>query len=352
MVLPRNTFQVHQHSSASLSLQQHQEQQSSLCRNPIPPNATVAPSSSHHAVNATKRDTPPPTLDRRQLPSVVSVNNNNLPIIPTSALDLLKRQIQHDASRLALLLSLSTTTTTLPPLFLTLAKGITQVYGEAGSGKTQIGLSTCVSCVAASPNNIALHVSLGEGTSCAARLAQRLFQMATSRFDENAVMIDSLLQRIQTRALRNQEEIVNFVNQELPEMLASKLQIQLIVLDSIAGMFRTCNEEGYPQRARLLFDIASQLKRISHVYQIPILVMNQVSTNISNNTMVPALGVSWAACVNTSYRVERSERHTKENEKKESSVVFERKITLVHSSSYPETTIPFEIQASGVVAMI
>jgi RecA/RadA recombinase len=305
-------------------------------------------------VNATKRDTPPPTLDRRQSPSLVSVNNNNVPIIPTSALDLLKRHLQHDASRLALLLSLSTTATTsstLPPLFLTLAKGITQVYGEAGSGKTQIGLSTCVSCVAASPNNIALHVSLGEGTSCAARLAQRLFQMATSRFDENAVMIDSLLQRIQTRALRNQEEIVNFVNQELPEMLASKLQIQLIVLDSIAGMFRTCNEEGYPQRARLLFDIASQLKRISHVYQIPILVMNQVSTNISNNTMVPALGVSWAACVNTSYRVERSERHTKENEKKESSVVFERKITVVHSSSYPETTIPFEIQASGVVAM-
>jgi RecA/RadA recombinase len=296
-------------------------------------------------------------LDQRQSPSLVSANIS-IPIIPTSALDLLKCHLQHDASRLALLLSHSTTT--VPPLFLTLATGITQVYGEAGSGKTQIGLSTCVSCVAASPNNIALHVSLGEGegTSCAARLAQRLFQMVASRFHENAVMMDSLLllKRIQTRALRNQEELVNFVNRELPEMLASKLlQIQLIVLDSIAGMFRTCskNEEGYPQRARLLFDIASQLKRISHEYQIPILVMNQVSTNISNNTMVPALGVSWAACVNTSYRVERSERHTKENEKKESSVVFERKITLVHSSSYPETTIPFEIQASGVVvAMI
>jgi hypothetical protein len=48
-------------------------------------------------------------------------------------------------------------------------------------------------------------------------------------------------------------------------MLASKLQIQLIVLDSIARMIRTCNEEGYPQRARLLFDIASQLKRIIRV---------------------------------------------------------------------------------------
>jgi RecA/RadA recombinase len=136
-------------------------------------------------------------------------------------------------------------------------------------------------------------------------------------------------------------------------MLASKLQIQLIVLDSIARMIRTCNEEGYPQRARLLFDIASQLKRISRVYQIPILVMHQVSTNISNNTVVPAATGSLVGyCVNTSYRVERSEGHTKENEKKESWVVFERKIILVQSSSYPETTISFEIQASRVVAMI
>ena len=76
--------------------------------------------------------------------------------------------------------------------------------------------------------------------------------MATSRFHENnaVMMMDSpLLRRIQTRALRNHEEVVNFVNQELPEMMLAsppKLQIQLIVLDSIAGMFRTCNEEGYP----------------------------------------------------------------------------------------------------------
>ena len=50
------------------------------------------------------RHAAPPKLDQRQSPSLVSVNNN-IPIIPTSALDLLKRHLQHDDQHLVSLFS-------------------------------------------------------------------------------------------------------------------------------------------------------------------------------------------------------------------------------------------------------
>jgi DNA-repair protein XRCC3 len=282
---------------------------------------------------------------------------------PVSALTLLRRRQTREESNGRLFLLLHPTKRAVLPLGL----GITEIAGAAGCGKTQIGLSVCVSCAMQQtrqamvnenrvPDNIStavsettyetsLYVSLGEGTT-QARVAHRLQQMAAQRANGDS---GEVLKRILTRFIRNDDEFSAFLEKDLPQMLLTHYSnIGVIVLDSIAGLFRVAQTTTtYAIRSGVLFRIAAQLKRISEIHQIPIVVINQVTSSLQANRIVPALGVSWASCVNTSYMLSRTEGpQDKEGKQK---CIFSRSISLVRSSSLAPFSITFRIDASGAI---
>ena len=202
----------------------------------------------------------------------------------------------------------------------------------------------------------ALYISMNESGS-SSQIAHRIHQMASTRLQRQqghaATSLTSLhvpvpvpvpskqqkqgvqqiMQRIHTRFLHNPEEFMDLLDslpfilehgigakatskspsKSLPSTSSTKSSsIGLIVLDSIAGLYRTPEEkEGvsgnyYINRSQGFFDIASRLKDVAGRFGVNVLVVNQV-TDVGSSRSVPSLGLSWSCCVNDRYCLSRKE---------------------------------------------
>jgi len=197
--------------------------------------------------------------------------------------------------------------------------------------------------------NEALYISMNESCS-SSQIAHRIHQMTSTRLQRQHYPqqsqgntgtttatsslrvpskqgVQQIMQRIHTRFLHNQEEFMDLLD-SLPSILQhgigigakskskspskSKSSIGLIVLDSIAGIYRTPEEkEGvlgnyYINRSRGFFHIASRLKDVAGRFGVNVLVVNQV-TDVGSSRSVPSLGLSWSCCVNDRYCLSRKE---------------------------------------------
>ena len=237
--------------------------------------------------------------------------------------------------------------------------GITELAGCAGSGKTQASLSLCATCVLTplrypcldnldpastlSRANVheihnnhyrSIYISMGEGMR-AVSIALRLEKMLRARLKKvDSNEMTEILTRIGLLTLRNEEDFVEFVEKDLPRLLAGQNQntrqhdahrprpskIGLIVFDGIAGFFRfsdpvfphSRNSMFHKQRSSKLLQVSSNLRKLSDVYDVPILITNQVTAcipptegsgsanaSLSQEQVVPALGLAWSNCVST-----------------------------------------------------
>jgi len=311
-----------------------------------------------------------------------------------------------------------------------LGNGITEISGEGGSGKTQICLSLCVTCAMTPPlypNNseadfgnqstrdqniqhyTALYISMGEGVR-SITIARRLEQMVQARLNRTYSdnQVKQLLSRIGLISLRNEEEFMDFVDHDLPNILSAQrhhhhhhhqqwkkqhqhrqqqqqqqsTKIALIVFDGIAGFFRFSdplfqfqknNSTFHQQRGARLLHISSQLRRLSDLYDVPILITNQVTASIPPNgtssssmnpyeqQVVPALGLAWSNCVTTRYILQRKNEMTVSNEKcrnQDNTILAKnqwmrvRLARVLQSVSVPmEREVRFVIETGGVVAV-
>eukprot|EP00559_Dactyliosolen_fragilissimus_P006875 CAMPEP_0184870898 /NCGR_PEP_ID=MMETSP0580-20130426/39172_1 /TAXON_ID=1118495 /ORGANISM="Dactyliosolen fragilissimus" /LENGTH=418 /DNA_ID=CAMNT_0027373265 /DNA_START=46 /DNA_END=1299 /DNA_ORIENTATION=- len=182
-----------------------------------------------------------------------------------------------------------------------------------------------------------MYVSIGEGVT-QSQIAHRLHQMLEARQrwevsqkrsckSEN-IQVKNALKRILTKFVRNEEDFMGFLINELPRTLESTSctdnpsyfqstknsagRIGLIILDSIAGVFRISDEQMlnnqnqfYSRRSESMFKVSALLRKLSEMYCVPIVVVNQVTTsfcspkeessnhNSHNLSMKPALGLSW-----------------------------------------------------------
>ena len=240
-----------------------------------------------------------------------------------------------------------------------LTTGITELSGEAGSGKTQI---CCGLVVDAARRRIllpppgdggdedeedelyytAIYAAMGEGTSTSA-IAQRIHQMATARGprsgdrpagaggppqDDEA---RNVMSRIGLVKILNEDDLATFVNETLPGMLENS-KVGVVVLDSIANFFRFSDPTYqrvsgtsmfHVRRSGHLLGMSSRLRRLSDVYHVPIVVTNQVTASIpplmegvagegpnssalpAAEPVKPALGLVWSNCVSTRILLER-----------------------------------------------
>ncbi len=195
-----------------------------------------------------------------------------------------------------------------------------------------------------------IYVSMGEGTT-QQQIGQRLHQMVTERYPNNDKKCASILKRIITKKINNEDEVMDFLFYELPNrLLSSKNKVGLLVLDSIAGIYQ-CQEDAiqnnnyYIQRSTQFFQIATQLKKLSLQHNLHILVVNHVTYSIANETIIPSLGLSWSNCINTRYLLSRNQ---KLNNSKALNNPTIRTVQVIKSSHLTSKQISyFQIEKSG-----
>jgi RecA/RadA recombinase len=188
--------------------------------------------------------------------------------------------------------------------------GLTSLAGPAGSGKTQLCLSLVADC--ACKHQKAVYISLGSDDT--ARISKRLHQLLQHRTIETTTKERNHLSNIFVNWVRNQEDLLDLLEHKLPHLLSSHPSISVVVLDGMAALFRGHAPEQvknhWLDRSCKFFQIASKCKRLSCLYRIPFLVTNEATTKIDSTNLIasklePALGLSWAQCVNCSLFVQR-----------------------------------------------
>lgn len=131
-------------------------------------------------------------------------------------------------------------------------------------------------------------------------------------------------------------------------------RVQLIVVDSVAAAARRGMDPSRPwdtaSRVEQLVRLSSLLKGLADTFRIPVVCVNQVTTAVRrgeaggggegalDEELRPALGPTWAHCVNTRLFLHRPSRPE----------ANDRQVTIMKSSVAPNATFPFSIATAGL----
>lgn len=209
---------------------------------------------------------------------------------------------------------------------------VTELVSESGCGKTQLSLQLLLSSQ--------LPVSLG-GLAASSLYFHSEFPFPSRRLHQLSHFFRSShpspddhdpCDRILVRAVHSADQLLDLLSKT--ESLLSNPPtpdpIKLIVIDSIAALFRSEFENSphdLKRRSSLFFKISSVLKALAKRFELAVLVTNQVVDALesseglndprignlgclysSGRRVSPALGISWANCVNTRLFLSRSEK--------------------------------------------
>ncbi|KAL2465770.1 DNA repair protein XRCC3-like protein [Abeliophyllum distichum] len=238
---------------------------------------------------------------------------------------------------------------------------ITEIAAESGIGKTQISLQLLLaaqlptSCGGLSASSLCLHSEF----PFPFRRLHQLSLFYQSHIPNNA------LDRIFIQPLHSPDHLLDL----LPRLdsIVSQLNIRLIVIDSIAALFRS-EFDNTPlelkRRSSMFFKIASKLKSQAQKFGLAVVVTNQVmdviesSGNLrignsgvlcsSGRRVCPALGLSWANCVNIRLFLWREEERVDEEGGDIRSMLTKRFIRVVFAPHLPDCSCEFVIKREGV----
>ena len=150
---------------------------------------------------------------------------------------------------------------------------ITQLYGEAGTGKSNIVMQLAVQAVARGLRVIFIDT---EGFS-----AERFKQIAGPGAEEMAAKIMIF-------------EPMSLEQQAIAIREASKIagrDLGLIILDSATSLYRVLLEADDNRSIRRTLTVQlSELQEIARRYRIPVVITNQVYMDIENNSLRPIGG--------------------------------------------------------------
>uniref|UniRef100_M4CRH9 RecA family profile 1 domain-containing protein n=1 Tax=Brassica campestris TaxID=3711 RepID=M4CRH9_BRACM len=158
----------------------------------------------------------------------------------------------------------------------------------------------------------------------------------------------------------------------------TRLPLKLIVLDSVAALFRS-EFENTPsdlrKRASCFFKISGKLKQLANKFGLAVVITNQVTDFVessdglsglrignlrclysSGRRVVPALGLAWANCVNSRVFISRSDdsicqERREDDERSGSSYVSRRarrRFDIVFSPYLPASSCEFVITGEGI----
>lgn len=145
---------------------------------------------------------------------------------------------------------------------------ITNFYGAAGSGKTNIALQCAVSCIRKGQK--AMYLDAEGGFSI-----ERFIQMNGKAGLENLILSEP-------KTFEEQDSMINNIEREL------KLEkdIGLIIVDSIVALYRLdLHRERIQEVNRILSRQFATLSKIARENKIPVIVTNQVYSDFDSGNL-------------------------------------------------------------------
>lgn len=212
--------------------------------------------------------------------------------------------------------------------------GIYEIYGDAGSGKTQLVLQILA------VNSPSIYIST-EGDAPTRRLKQ------IGKY--HVQNIDSVMDKIIVFDINTTLELWETIESNLPKLIKQN-KTKVVVIDSIAALFRTGVEFGKGSnemidRSVWLFNLAAKMKTISHKLNCCFVITNQVSASFAQKKNVAALGLSWSNCVDTRLRITKEIQYKHEEQENKSTI---RRIKIEFSNIYAEKEAKFIIEEKGI----
>ena len=148
---------------------------------------------------------------------------------------------------------------------------ITQIYGSSGTGKTNIALFTAFTASKMNKKVVFLDT---EGSFHRQRVNQ-IFGSEEDKLLKNIKLVNASSFEEQEKAI---DEITEY-------------GCDLIIVDSMTSLYRVeRNDDNYYDVNRTLGKLALKLLSYARENQIPVLITNQVYTNIDNNSIEPIGG--------------------------------------------------------------
>lgn len=172
---------------------------------------------------------------------------------------------------------------------------LTEFFGEGGSGKTNICLVLAANVARAGKKAIYIDT---EGLSL-----ERLFQIAGG--DKDKAAAEAIMKNVFVFDARDLDEQEEAVNKSIA--LAEQLEdVDLIVLDSATSQYRRffgTDEEGRSRQR--LGVLITRLLRAARTRKIPVVITNQVYTDIGRDTFEPLGGHALSHSSKAIVRLER-----------------------------------------------
>ncbi|XP_034663316.1 DNA repair protein XRCC3 [Drosophila subobscura] len=223
-------------------------------------------------------------------------------------------------------------------------RGITEICGAAGVGKTQLLLQLAL-CV-----QLPLQLGgLGKGVAyiCTEDVfpARRLREMSNAmeaRYPQESL---NLMGNVFVEHQREIDTLMNCVVNHLPRLLRQH-SIGLIVIDSVGAIFRLFTD--YLERAKLMRRLANALISYADKYNCAVVCVNQVSSKCNGSSDdAPSLGLQWSHLGRTRMSITRvPKQHMVQDQ-----LLTVRKLEILYSPETPNDFAEFLITSQGVVEL-
>ncbi|CAK1583726.1 unnamed protein product [Parnassius mnemosyne] len=220
---------------------------------------------------------------------------------------------------------------------------ITEVYGESGSGKTQLGI---IAAINSWPNK-SVYICT-EDLFPVKRLNQ-IIDSSRDKFDSRCA------KHIFVEHLTESHELLSCVRVRLPKLLEAN-EVSVIIIDSIAAPFR-CESTNYVKRAEDLREVAIMLLSLAQKYNLAIICINQVTASFGGSlNVLPSLGLAWSNMVTYRLCLKKIAKDVNLNNKeclqKNSENLhcntYIRELSIVYAPDLPNSSTKFIITSDGV----
>jgi len=213
---------------------------------------------------------------------------------------------------------------------------VTQLYGEAGSGKTNICLQAAIECVRKGKAVIFID---SEGFS-----PERFLQIASASSSTSGsedVEVESLARRIiiyEPQSFEQQTSCINEIETVIKEK-EGKSGVALVILDSATLFYRLeLDDERSVYLRRVLANQIMQLLELARRYDHAVIITNQVYMDVENGKLRPSGGYALEHLSKVIVQLEKAVEGR-----------GKRRATLKKHRSMPEdTACEFFITSNGV----
>uniref|UniRef100_T1IIG8 RecA family profile 1 domain-containing protein n=1 Tax=Strigamia maritima TaxID=126957 RepID=T1IIG8_STRMM len=230
-----------------------------------------------------------------------------------------------------------------------LVERITEISGGSASGKTQLCLQLALTCQLPREQN---GLNAGVAYICTedAFPNKRFYQLKEIfRSKHHEIKDINLSDNVFIQHVADVDRLKKCIDNAVPALI-QRNKIGLVIIDSVAALFRGEYEQDYIRRANDLNCLGSRLHRFCFEYKITVVCVNQI-TDVPGGNSIPSLGIIWSNLINVRLFLSRELTFTRpvmKIEGSESTSAVYRTLEVVFSPNLPKSTCRFKIDETGV----